>query len=107
VNRNFHNFLPSRKAEAEQSMSMLVFWVVASCGYVGGYQRFRGTYCLYLYGWICNPPASPHAVTAQKTDSDTFTAVRNSNLEQKNFSLKVSEYLAICSLRYWLHTVAH
>jgi hypothetical protein len=29
-------------------MSMLVFWVVTSCGLVGRYQRFGGTYCFHL-----------------------------------------------------------
>jgi hypothetical protein len=32
-------------------MSMLVFWVVTPCGLVGRYQRFGGTYCLYLQDW--------------------------------------------------------
>jgi hypothetical protein len=27
------------------NMSMLMFWVVTSCGRVGTYQRFGGTYC--------------------------------------------------------------
>jgi hypothetical protein len=29
---------------------LLVTWVVVQCGFVGGYQRFGGTYCLYLQG---------------------------------------------------------
>jgi hypothetical protein len=29
-------------------MLMVVFWVVTPCGLVGGYQHFRGTYCLYI-----------------------------------------------------------
>jgi hypothetical protein len=32
-------------------MSMLVFWFVALCGLVGGYQRFGGRYYLHLQGW--------------------------------------------------------
>jgi hypothetical protein len=31
-------------------MSMSVFWVVTPCILVGRYQRFGGTYCLYLQG---------------------------------------------------------
>jgi hypothetical protein len=42
-------------------MSMLVFWVVMSCGLVGRYQRFRGTYCWYL-------PTDPHSIVMQKTN---------------------------------------
>jgi hypothetical protein len=41
-------------------MSVLVFWVIMPFGY----QRFGGTYCLYL----------------QKTNFDIFTAVRTSTL---------------------------
>jgi hypothetical protein len=29
-------------------MLMLFFWVITSCGLVGRYQRFGGTYCLHL-----------------------------------------------------------
>jgi hypothetical protein len=32
-------------------ISMLVFWVATSCGLVGRYQRFGGTYCLHFQGW--------------------------------------------------------
>jgi hypothetical protein len=43
-------------------MSMLVFWVVMSCGLVGRYQRFGGT----------------ESITTQKTN--IFTTTRTSNL---------------------------
>jgi hypothetical protein len=32
-------------------MSTLVFWIVTLCGLVGWFQRFGGTYCLYLQDW--------------------------------------------------------
>jgi hypothetical protein len=38
------HFLPKHP----QSLSMLVFWVVTSCGLVGRYQHVGGTYCLHL-----------------------------------------------------------
>jgi hypothetical protein len=44
--------------------SMLIFWVVTSCGLVGRYQRFGGTYCLHLQGWHYL------GVTDQKTNID-------------------------------------
>lgn len=31
-------------------VSILVFWVITSCGTIGGYQRFGTTYCLHLQG---------------------------------------------------------
>jgi hypothetical protein len=31
-------------------MAIMVFWVVTPCSFVGGYQRFRGTYRLHLQG---------------------------------------------------------
>jgi hypothetical protein len=31
-------------------MSLVVFWVVMPCGYIGLYQHFGGTYCLQLLG---------------------------------------------------------
>jgi hypothetical protein len=40
-------------------MLMAVFWVVTSCGVVGRYRRFGGTYCLLT--------TSPHGITNQKT----------------------------------------
>jgi hypothetical protein len=55
-------------------MSMMVFWAVTPCGRLGRYQHFGGTYCLNLQ------PLSPHYITTQKTNIDTFTAVRTSNL---------------------------
>jgi hypothetical protein len=33
-------------------MPMLIFWVVTPCELVGRYQRFGGTYCLHLEGYI-------------------------------------------------------
>jgi hypothetical protein len=46
-------------------MSMVVFWVVTSCGLVGGCQRFGGTYCLHLQGWrlLSKKPAEYHGKT--------------------------------------------
>jgi hypothetical protein len=32
-------------------LSSLVFWIMIPCGLVGGYHRFRGTYCLHLRNW--------------------------------------------------------
>jgi hypothetical protein len=31
-------------------ISMLVFWVVTPCGFVGRYKRFGGIYCIHLQG---------------------------------------------------------
>jgi hypothetical protein len=59
-------------------LSMLFFWIITSCGLVGRYQRFGGTYCLYLQGWRWKQyvppkrwylPTSQHGVTSQKTTS--------------------------------------
>jgi len=32
-------------------LELVVFWVVALCSVVVGYQRFRGPYCLHPQGW--------------------------------------------------------
>jgi hypothetical protein len=52
-------------------ISMLVLWIVTSCGLVSIYQRFGGTYFLHLQG----RRSSPHDVTVQKTDIDNFHLV--------------------------------
>jgi hypothetical protein len=70
-------------------MLMLVFWAVMQCGLVGSYQRFGETYCLIFRAefspedvspkrWYL--PASPQGVTTQKTNINTFTALRTSNI---------------------------
>jgi hypothetical protein len=33
-------------------MSILVSWIVTSCGLVGGYKRFGVMYCLHLQGEV-------------------------------------------------------
>lgn len=50
---------------------MLVFRTVTSCGLVGGYRRFRGTYCLYLRVF---------SSAIQKNKIGIFTAAEISNL---------------------------
>lgn len=37
-------------------ISIIVFWVVMSCGLVDGYQRLGGTYPLHLQGELYIPP---------------------------------------------------
>lgn len=55
--------------------SMLVSWVVTTCGVVGRYQRFRGTDCLHLQNWSvtssglvdnCQRFAEPKASTIRR-----------------------------------------
>jgi hypothetical protein len=48
-------------------ISMLVFWVVNSCGLLGRYRRFGDHWCL---------PSSPRGLTTQKTNIDKFNNVR-------------------------------
>jgi hypothetical protein len=52
--------------------SMLVFWVLTSCGIVGRYQRFGGAYSLRLQGR--RTAHSPYGVTTQKTNVDKMEA---------------------------------
>jgi hypothetical protein len=78
---------------------MMIFWVETPCGLVGTsrYQRFGRTCCLLLYSWwplqrwrwrqYVPPkrwylPTSVHSISAQKTNINIFTAVRNSNFLQ-------------------------
>jgi hypothetical protein len=37
-------------------MIVFLFWVVKSCGTVGGHRNFGGTYCLHLQDWQCVSP---------------------------------------------------
>jgi hypothetical protein len=71
--------------------SMVIFRVVTPCGLVGGYQRFGGTYCLYLQSskWtqyvhlkLGYPHSSPYGVTTQNITIGIFTALRTSNLTE-------------------------
>jgi hypothetical protein len=63
------------------------------CELIGRYHHFRGTYCLHLQGWTqpwrwgqyvpperWHLPASPHGITIQKTNVDSF-ARTTSNLK--------------------------
>jgi hypothetical protein len=56
-----------------QTMKMEVFWVVAPCGQVWVYQRFRGLYCLHHQGdesqtaWHNNPQADIFIPAAVRT----------------------------------------
>jgi hypothetical protein len=31
-------------------MTMVIFWAVTQCDFVGGYQSFGGTHCIHLQG---------------------------------------------------------
>jgi hypothetical protein len=59
-------------------MSMLVFWVATPCGLVGGYQRFGGTYCLYLQGWW-----RLETVCSSKTLVSAHKSTRRNNVVDK------------------------
>jgi hypothetical protein len=50
-------------------MLMLVFWVVTSCGLLGRYRRFGGTYYFMFRdsAEALKVETSPHGVTNQKT----------------------------------------
>jgi hypothetical protein len=41
-------------------MSVVVFWVVTSCGLLDGYEHFGGTYCHHLQG------GTTHKITMEK-----------------------------------------
>jgi hypothetical protein len=66
-------------------MSMLVFWVVTPCGLVGRYQRFRGTYCLLLQGFL-SPSSAPkmEALCFSETLVSTFKSTRRYYLEDQH-----------------------
>jgi hypothetical protein len=44
---------------SDQYVSMLVFWVVTPCGFIGRYQCSGGTYCLHFQRWRWRQYVSP------------------------------------------------
>jgi hypothetical protein len=71
------------KALTMVKMLVLLFWVVAPCGLVGGYKCFRGTHCLHLQGrrrQYVPPkrrclPTSPYGVATKKTNTDNSSEI--------------------------------
>jgi hypothetical protein len=64
--------VPGNSPEYRIRFKIAVFWVVAPCSLVEGYQRFRGPCCLHHQGRL-------HGATTQKTAIFILTAVRTSN----------------------------
>jgi hypothetical protein len=48
------------ESRTENSIPVLILWVVKSCGLTSGYQRFVGAYCLSLQGGICGQFDAPN-----------------------------------------------
>jgi hypothetical protein len=68
-------------SDKQPNILKMFFWVVASCGLVGRYQRFGETSCLQSHGWHLN--LSLRGVTTQS--SIVITVVKTSNLAAKYF----------------------
>jgi hypothetical protein len=73
-------------------LSMLVFWVETPCGLAGRYQRFGGTYCLHLRGYI-------ETVCYYKTLVSNYKSTRHYNPKDQHRHLHRRENLT----SLWLH----
>jgi hypothetical protein len=75
-------------------MKMAVFWVVAPCGLVWVYRRFRGPYCLHHHGnesspsWWTSESSDPGATA---TSLKSYQSTRRSNPEDSHVSTHSTE----------------
>jgi hypothetical protein len=64
-------------------LQFMIFWFVAPCSVVGGYQRFGKTYCFYLQGQnavFSETSVSTYSAQPVRTQSEQSQQLQTHNL---------------------------